>query len=146
MSEVINKDKDNFELNLEKKKSENIDNFKNKYIRTHSILSILSENKLRKSIKTLDSNSLIHIRESDITKFDELNNSLSNISNFDLEKGEDENDSFSFNSLKDYDDQNEENIIITHSKLNYHRKDEEYELELDKEFEEIEKTILMNKN
>ena len=146
MSEVINKDKDNFELNLEKKKSENIDNFKNKYIRTHSILSILSENKLRKSIKTLDSNSFIHIRESGITKFDELNNSLSNISNFDLEKGEDENDSFSFNSLKDYDDQNEENIIITHSKLNYHKEDEEYELELDKEFEEIEKTILMNKN
>ena len=146
MSEIINLDKENFEQNLEKKKSENVDNFKNKHIRTNSILSILSENKLRKSIKTLDSNSFIQIRDSEITKFDELNNSLSNISNFDLEKGEDENDSFSFNSLKDYDDQNEENIIITHSKLNYHRKDEEYELELDKEFEEIEKTILMNKN
>ena len=146
MSEIINLDKENFEQNLEKKKSENVDNFKNKHIRTNSILSILSENKLRKSIKTLDSNSFFQIRDSEITKFDELNNSLSNISNFDLEKGEDENDSFSFNSLKDYDDQNEENIIITHSKLNYHRKDEEYELELDKEFEEIEKTILMNKN
>ena len=146
MSEIINLDKENFEQNLEKKKSENVDNFKNKHIRTNSILSILSENKLRKSIKTLDSNSFIQIRDSEITKFDELNNSLSNISNFDLEKGEDENDSFSFNSLKDYDDQNEENIIITHSKLNYHKEDEEYELELDKEFEEIEKTILMNKN
>ena len=122
------------------KKSET---YNNNNLKNNSILSILMENKKRTSLKTIDSNSFIKIKDYEINKFDELNNSLSDISNFALEK-EEENDSLSFNSSRE--DPNDKDLIkiITKSKLYNNNKGQsnEYEFELDKEFQEIEKYLL----
>ena len=119
---------------------------KNIRINNYSILSLLIENKQGTSKNKINSNTFIQINEKEINKLDELNNSLSNISDFDLEK-EDESDSSSFNSLENDDDSNIENIIIKKSSIDYQiiENNKEYEFELDKEFEEIQKEIFREK-
>ena len=107
---------------------------------------MLIENRQGTSKNKINSNTFIQINEKEINKLDELNNSLSNISDFDLEK-EDESDSSSFNSLENDDDSNIENIIIKKSSIDYQiiENNKEYEFELDKEFEEIQKEIFREK-
>lgn len=123
-----------------------IENTKNIRINNYSILSLLIENRQGTSKNKINSNTFIQINEKEINKLDELNNSLSNISDFDLEK-EDESDSSSFNSLENDDDSNIENIIIKKSSIDYQiiENNKEYEFELDKEFEEIQKEIFREK-
>ena len=72
---------------------------------------------------------------SEVQKFDELNNSLSDISEFDLEKSEEEKSEF--NSSEEDDSFIEEEIIFKKEKLNRKKLDVEYEIELDKEMEDI---------
>ena len=151
MSDLAQRKKD-FGENNSIKKLENVDSEKNDgSIKNYSILSILKNRKINSSLKS-ENSSNFNFKESEIKKFDELNNSLRKISNFDLEKGEEyRKESFSFCSSKN-DDDGENNTVefelITKEKIgNYHNDDRiQYELELNKEFEEIEKEILMKKN
>ena len=151
MSDLAQRKKD-FGENNSIKKLENVDSEKNDgSIKNYSILSILKNRKINSSLKS-ENSSNFNFKESEIKKFDELNNSLRKISNFDLEKGEEyRKESFSFCSSKN-DDDGENNTVefelITKEKIgNYHNDDKiQYELELNKEFEEIEKEILMKKN
>ena len=151
MSDLAQRKKD-FGENISIKKLENVDSEKNDgCIKNYSILSILKNRKINSSLKS-ENSSNFNFKESEIKKFDELNNSLRKISNFDLEKGEEyRKESFSFCSSKN-DDDGENNTVefelITKEKIgNYHNDDKiQYELELNKEFEEIEKEILLKKN
>ena len=151
MSDLAQRKKD-FGENNSIKKLENVDSEKNDgSIKNYSILSILKNRKINSSLKS-ENSSNFNFKESEIKKFDELNNSLRKISNFDLEKGEEyRKESFSFCSSKN-DDDGENNTVefelITKEKIgNYHNDDRiQYELELNKEFEEIEKEILMKQN
>ena len=151
MSDLAQRKKD-FGENISIKKLENVDSEKNDgSIKNYSILSILKNRKINSSLKS-ENSSNFNFKESEIKKFDELNNSLRKISNFDLEKGEEyRKESFSFCSSKN-DDDGENNTVefelITKEKIgNYHNDDKiQYELELNKEFEEIEKEILLKKN
>ena len=151
MSDLSQEKKDFVENNLIKK-LENVDSkMDDENIKNYSILNILKERNKRSSLKS-ENSSNFNFKESEIKKFDELNNSLRKISNFDLEKGEEyRKESFSFSSSKN-DDDGENNAVefelITEEKIgNYHKDDKiQYELELNKEFEEIEKEILMKKN
>ena len=151
MSDLAQRKKD-FGENNSIKKLENVDSEKNDgSIKNYSILSILKNRKINSSLKS-ENSSNFNFKESEIKKFDELNNSLRKISNFDLEKGEEyRKESFSFCSSKN-DDDGENNTVefelITKEKIgNYHNDDRiQYELELNKEFEEIEKEILLKKN
>ena len=150
MSDLAQRKKD-FGENNSIKKFENVDSEKNDgSIKNYSILSILKNRKINSSLKS-ENSSNFNFKESEIKKFDELNNSLRKISNFDLEKGEEyRKESFSFCSSKN-DDDGENNTVefelITKEKIgNYHNDDKiQYELELNKEFEEIEKEILLKK-
>ena len=151
MSDLAQRKKD-FGENNSIKKFENVDSEKNDGpTKNYSILSILKNRKINSSLKS-ENSSNFNFKESEIKKFDELNNSLRKISNFDLEKGEEyRKESFSFCSSKN-DDDGENNTVefelITKEKIgNYHNDDKiQYELELNKEFEEIEKEILLKKN
>ena len=151
MSDLAQRKKD-FGENISIKKLENVDSEKNDgSIKNYSILSILKNRKINSSLKS-ENSSNFNFKESEIKKFDELNNSLRKISNFDLEKGEEyRKESFSFCSSKN-DDDGENNtvefeLITKEKKGNYHNDDRiQYELELNKEFEEIEKEILLKKN
>ena len=151
MSDLAQRKKD-FGENNSIKKLENVDSEKNDgSIKNYSILSILKNRKINSSLKS-ENSSNFNFKESEIKKFDELNNSLRKISNVDLEKGEEyRKESFSFCSSKN-DDDGENNTVefelITKEKIgNYHNDDRiQYELELNKEFEEIEKEILMKQN
>ena len=122
---------------IEKFEDENSSKFKN-----YSILSIIKENNKKSSKKTVFSSSYIKLKDYEINKFDELNKSLSNISNFDLEK-EDDGDS-SFNSSKINEIEFIE-IIIPEKMRNKKEENIEYEIELDKEFEEIKKEVFNEK-
>ena len=122
---------------IEKFEDENSSKFKN-----YSILSIIKENNKKSSKKTVFSSSYIKLKDYEINKFDELNKSLSNISNFDLEK-EDDGDS-SFNSSKINEIEFIE-IIIPEKMRNKKEENIEYEIELDKEFEEIIKEVFNEK-
>ena len=151
MSDLAQRKKD-FGENNSIKKLENVGSEKNdESTKNYSILSILKNRKINSSLKS-ENSSNFNFKESEIKKFDELNNSLRKISNFDLEKGEEyRKESFSFCSSKN-DDDGENNTVefelITKEKIgNYHNDDKiQYELELNKEFEEIEKEILLKKN
>jgi hypothetical protein len=151
MSDLAQRKKD-FGENNSIKKLENVGSEKNDgSTKNYSILSILKNRKINSSLKS-ENSSNFNFKESEIKKFDELNNSLRKISNFDLEKGEEyRKESFSFCSSKN-DDDGENNTVefelITKEKIgNYHNDDRiQYELELNKEFEEIEKEILMKQN
>ena len=123
----------------------------------YKILSFLMSNK--KDISSLEntySNSLTSFNfdyeENSIKKFDEFNTSLNNISFFDLEEEEKEQDgNSSFNSLEcslneESNEENEEIEQILEYELDILQKedenDEQYEVELNKDYEEIEKEIL----
>jgi len=119
---------------------------KNKF--EYCILSLLTEkdNSRRSSIKT---NNTYFIGKNfkfnyEIKKFDELNNSLSEISDFDLEKNEDCRES-DFNSSED-----ENENVIEDDKIIFKYKpkkeyDDEYEIQIEKEYEEILKEIKCKK-
>ena len=116
-----------------------------------SILSlIINKGKRRSSLNTADTLIIkpktLDYNLEEIKKFDELNNSLSDISDFDLEEEKDENKS-DFNSEEDNNDFEEEEIIIKNKKIiNNKKNDLEYEIELDKEFEDIINSINICKN
>ena len=111
----------------------------NKY--QNCIISLITgENKRRNSVKTADTNMHTPMRLdydlSEVKKFDELNNSLSEISEFDLEKSEEEKSEF--NSSEDDDSFIEEQeIIFKKEKINRKKLDFKYEIELEKELEDI---------
>ena len=124
-------------------------NKNNELVRNYSILSILKERKKKSSKKIVDSSSNFNFKENEINKFDEVNTSLRKISDFDLEKEEELKKALSFNSsYNDNEDSNVEFELITEeTKANYNNDDKvQYDLELDKEYEEIEKEILTKKN
>ena len=147
MSELLKQNQKNMYLLNEK--IENFSDVNNIKHKNFSILSMLRDNKHRLSLKTTDTFSFIQLKNYEINKFDELNDSLSNISNFDLEE-EEENNSSSFNSSEDKDeDDDSENleVIKKKSKIKYDCKDKnEYEIKLDKEFQEIKRELLKGKN
>ena len=147
MSELLKQNQKNMYLLNEK--IENFSDVNNIKHKNFSILSMLRDNKHRLSLKTTDTFSFIQLKDYEINKFDELNDSLSNISNFDLEE-EEENNSSSFNSSEDNDeDDDSENleVIQKKSKIKYDNKDKnEYEIKLDKEFQEIKRELLKGKN
>ena len=147
MSELDKQNQKNMYLLNEK--IENFSDVNNIKHKNFSILSMLRNNKHRLSLKTIDTFSFIQLKNYEINKFDELNESLSNISNFDLEE-EEENNSSSFNSSEDKDeDDDSENleVIKKKSKIKYDCKDKnEYEIKLDKEFQEIKRELLKGKN
>jgi len=126
-------------ISMEKNKSE------------YCILSLLTQkdNIRRSSVKTNDT---YFIEKNfkfnyEIKKFDELNNSLSEISDFDLEENEDCNKS-DFNSSED---ENENENVIEDEKIIFKYKpkkeyDDDYEIQIEKEYEEILKEIKCKKN
>ena len=146
MSELDKQNQKNMYLLNEK--IENFSDVNNIKHKNFSILSMLRDNKHRLSLKTTDTFSFIQLKDYEINKFDELNDSLSNISNFDLE--EEENNSSSFNSSEDKDEDDDSGnleVIKKKSKIKYDCKDKnEYEIKLDKEFEEIKRELLKGKN
>ena len=126
-------------------------------IENYIILSFLMNNK--KEISSLENthlNSLTSFNfdyeENSVKKFDEFNMSLNNISLFDLEEEEKENDgNSSFNSLdysleEENNEENEEIEQILEYELDILQKedenDDQYETELKKDYEQIEKEIL----
>ena len=147
MSDLAIKNED-FEEKSSIKLLENTDSNKNdEIVYNYSILSILRDRKKKSSIY---SSFNFNFKENEIHRFDEINTSLGKISNFDLEKEEEyKKESLSFNSS---DNDGEESSvefeqITEEKKANYHNDyKEQYYLELDKEFEEIEKEILTKKN
>ena len=147
MSELLKQNQKNMYLLNEK--IENFSDVNNIKHKNFSILSMLRDNKHRLSLKTTDTFSFIQLKDYEINKFDELNDSLSNISNFDLEE-EEENNSSSFNSSEDKDEDDDSGnleVIKKKSKIKYDCKDKnEYEVKLDKEFEEIKRELLKGKN
>ena len=147
MSELLKQNQKNMYLLNEK--IENFSDVNNIKHKNFSILSMLRDNKHRLSLKTTDTFSFIQLKDYEINKFDELNDSLSNISNFDLEE-EEENNSSSFNSSEDKDEDDDSGnleVIKKKSKIKYDCKDKnEYEIKLDKEFEEIKRELLKGKN
>ena len=147
MSELLKQNQKNMYLLNEK--IENYLDLNNIKYKNFSILSMLRDNKHRLSLKTIDTFSFIQLKNYEINKFDELNESLSNISNFDLEE-EEENNSSSFNSSEDKDEDDDSGnleVIKKKSKIKYDCKDKnEYEIKLDKEFEEIKRELLKGKN
>ena len=149
MSDLAIKNED-FDEKSSIKEIENADSNKNnKIIRNNSILSILRESKKKPSKKIVDSTSNFNFKENEINKFDEINTSLRKISDFDLEKEEEYKKELSFNSSYNGDeDSNVEFELITEEKISKYNNDDkvQYDLELDKEYEEIEKEILSKKN
>jgi len=149
MSDLTIKNED-FDEKSSIKEIENADSNKNnQIIRNNSILSILRESKKKTSKKILDSSSNFNFKENEINKFDEINTSLRKISDFDLEKEEEYKKELSFNSSYNGDeDSNVEFELITEEKISKYNNDDkvQYDLELDKEYEEIEKEILSKKN
>ena len=137
--------------NLCQKPNTIYNNINNPIFKNHQgiILSLLvnknsNKNKFRRSsIKTADTDKnsktkmILSYNSSEIKKFDELNNSFSNISEFDLEKGKNGDDS-EFNSSEIDDDSIEEEDIVTKTKKKEEKKnDSEFEIELEKNFEDI---------
>ena len=115
----------------------------NKY--QNSILSLFTgKNKRRSSLKTADTKLCAPMNYdydlSEVKKFDELNNSLSDISEFDLEKSEDEKSEFNSSEEDDSFIEDQE-IIFKKEKMNHKKLDVEYEIELDKEMENIMKEL-----
>jgi hypothetical protein len=114
----------------------------------YGILSLLiNKNEKRDSIKTFDSN-IIRVdsfKYESIKKFDEANNSLSEISDFDLEM--DEENKSNFNSSEDSDSEEEEIITFKSKKeINHIKKDDnEFEHQIDLEFDEILKELNIKK-
>ena len=146
MSDFIIKNED-FDEKTSINLLENTESNKNdELVYNYSILAILRGRKKKSSIY---SSFNFNYKENEINKFDEVNTSLRKISNFDLEKEEKhKKETLSFNSS---DNENEDSsveyeLITEEQKANYNNDyKEQYILELDKEFEEIEKEILAKK-
>ena len=126
-------------------------NSKEKDKSEYCILSLLidktdKDNSRRCSLRTNDT----YLIENDfkfdyeIKKFDELNNSLSEISDFDLEKNEDCNES-DFNSSEDENENEIEDEKIIFKNKPKKEYDDEYEIQIEKEYEEILKEIKFKK-
>ncbi len=156
---IIFEENNSSDISITRRK-ENIKNLDNISIKEQNlnpnnkcILSILlnKKDRRRNSVETVDTN-LIELKNYDydfdeIKRFDELNKSLSNISEFDLE--EDKNDNKSdFNSSEDENSESdcEEIIIKTNIKDRKMKEDIEYDLELEKEYEEIFKQLNIKRN
>ena len=151
----ITEESDKIEIDFPKEKEQR-NNFANKEKisktnkQQNSILSLFtSKNKRRNSVKTADTNICNPMKLdydlSEIKKFDELNNSLSDISDFDLEKSEEEESEF--NSSEEDNSFVDDQIIIKKEKMNHNKKfDVEYEIELNKELENIIKELKTEKS
>ena len=114
-----------------------------------TVLSLLMKNKIieerRPSCKTCFTDTIIGLnlnyKSKEIKKFDELNDSLSDISEFDLEKDQDDINS-EFNSSKENISDIEEEKIFAKSKRKLDPKEDvEYEIQLEKEYEDIIETL-----
>ena len=145
MSYII-EETDKLEIDFPKEKEQR-NNFSNEEkiskpnIYQNSIISLfIGKNKRRSSVKTAHTNICIPMRFdydlNEVKKFDELNNSLSDISEFDLEKSEEEKSEFNSSEEDDSFIEDQE-IIFKKEKLNRKKLDAEYEIELDKELEDI---------
>ena len=115
----------------------------NKY--QNSILSLFTgKNRRRNSAKTADTSIFPPMKLdydlNEIKKFDEFNKSLSDISEFDLEKSEEEKSEFNSSEEDDSFIEDQE-IIFKKEKMNHKILDAEYEIELEKELEDIMKQI-----
>ena len=106
------------------------------------ILSLLvnKSNKTKNSFRTIDSilkTPNLDYSFDEIKRFDELNKSLSDISEFYLEK--EREDISEFNSSEDENDDSEDIKIEQKGKRNFNRKEkyDEFENEVEKEYEEI---------
>ena len=119
------------------------ENLGNKY----SILSLLiKNNKKRSSLKTVDTVlkkvDFSKYNYINVKKFDEANKSFSEISDFDLENDDEEKKSDFNSSDEDEDIEFEEEKIIFKSKFIKEKKfDDEFDMQLEKEYEDILKII-----
>ena len=118
------------------------------------ILSLLTnkdkDNNRRNSFKTTDTNFLfppsLDYNYQEIKRFDEFNDSLSNISEFDLEKDNEDNSEFN-SSEEDNNDSGVEFIEIKSRKKIYGKENDiEYEIQLEKECDEILNKLIEEKN
>ena len=118
------------------------------------ILSLLTskdkDSNRRNSFKTTDTNFLfppsLDYNYQEIKRFDEFNDSLSNISEFDLEKDNEDNSEFN-SSEEDNNDSGVEFIEIKSRKKIYGKKNDiEYEIQLEKECDEIVNKLIEEKN
>ena len=139
------------DLKDNKKESININPENEKELNKRCILSLLSNNeKGVSSVKTVDTNLnkflYINYNYEEIKRFDEINNSLSDISDFDLEMGDNEDDS-EFNSSEEDKNSSQDEIICVHSKIRSNSRiiDSEYEKEINRECEEIIRTLTFEK-
>ena len=111
---------------------------------------VVDSHRKRDSFETADTAILrprtFDYNSNEIKKFDEFNKSLSEISEFDLEKEEDD-DKSEFNSSEDDGDDDEEETIFIKNKRTFNNKenDKEYEIELEKEYDDIIKALNVNK-
>ena len=110
----------------------------------------LDNNKKRNSVETAETTLFrpesLDYNSNEIKKFDEFNRSLSDISEFDLEKEEDENKSDFNSSEDDNNDEEEETIIVKNRRIiNNNKNDTEFEIELEKEYDDIIKELNLNK-
>ena len=111
---------------------------------------VVDSHRKRDSFETVDTAILrtrtFDYNSNEIKKFDEFNKSLSDISEFDLEKEEDD-DKSEFNSSDDDGDDDEEETIFIKNKRTFNNKenDKEYEIELEKEYDDIIKALNVNK-
>ena len=118
-----------------------------------SILSLLNnKHDKRNSTKTTDTIlsetdciKFFDYKFESIKKFDEFNQSMGDISDFDLE-GDDEETKSIFNSSEEDNDIEEEEIIIKSKSRINKQYNKEYEIQLDKEFEEILGELNIKKN
>ena len=118
----------------------------------NSVLSLLlKKDDKRYSVKTVNTNFLnkkiLDLNLKEIKRFDEVNSSLSDISDFDLEKEKDENKS-EFNSSEDgnIESDNDEEIFSKHKiKKERNENDYKYEIQIEKEYEEIAKNFNIKK-
>ena len=118
------------------------------------ILSLLTnkdkDSNRRNSFKTTDTNFLfppsLDYNYQEIKRFDEFNDSLSNISEFDLEK--DNEDNSEFNSSEEDNNNSEVEFIEIKSRKKIYGKenDIEYEIQLEKECDEIVNKLIEEKN
>ena len=115
----------------------------------YTVLSLLMKNKKigkrRSSYKTSYTDTIIGLnlnyKSKEIKKFDELNDSLSDISEFDLEKDQDDINSEFNSSEENISDIEEEKIFAKSKRKLDPKEDVEYEIQLEKEYEDIIETL-----
>ena len=110
-----------------------------------TVLSLLMKNKKigkrRSSYKTSYTDTIsglnLNYKSKEIKKFDELNDSLSDISEFDLEKDQDDINSEFNSSEENISDIEEEKIFVKSKRKIEPKEDVEYEILLEKQYEDI---------